>query len=39
MRRVRNVEDNLSVPAKGPLAQPVLELLRRHAWTKNFYGE
>lgn len=39
MRRVRNVEDNLSVPAKGALAQPILDLLRRHAWEKNFYGE
>ena len=39
MRRVRNVEDNLSVPAKGALSQPILDLLRNHAWEKNFYGE
>jgi aryl-alcohol dehydrogenase-like predicted oxidoreductase len=39
MRRVRNVEDNLSVPAKGALSQPILDLLRKHAWEKNFYGE
>lgn len=38
MRRVRNVEENLAVPAKGALSQPVLELLRRHVWEKNFYG-
>lgn len=38
MRRVRNVEDNLSVPAKGALSQPILDLLRKHAWEKNFYG-
>lgn len=39
MRRVLNVEDNLSVPAKGALSQPILDLLRNHAWEKNFYGE
>lgn len=39
MRRVRNVDDNLSVPAKGALSQPILDLLHQHAWDKNFYGE
>jgi aryl-alcohol dehydrogenase-like predicted oxidoreductase len=39
MRRVRNVDDNLSVPAKGALSQPILDLLHKHAWEKNFYGE
>jgi aryl-alcohol dehydrogenase-like predicted oxidoreductase len=38
MRRVRNVEENLATPAKGALSQPVIELLRRHVWEKNFYG-
>lgn len=38
MRRVRHVEDNLAAPAKGALSQPVVNLLRQHAWEKNFYG-
>lgn len=38
MRRVRNVEENLAIPAKGALSQPILNLPRQHAWEKNFYG-
>jgi Predicted oxidoreductases (related to aryl-alcohol dehydrogenases) len=38
MRRVRNVESNVSVSDRGPLPASVLEILRRHAWDKNFYS-
>ena len=38
MRKIRNVESNLGVSDKGPLPGPVMELLRRHAWNKNFYS-
>ena len=38
MRRIRNVVSNLAVSDSGPLPAPVLEVLRRHAWTKNFYS-
>lgn len=38
MRRVRNVESNVSVSGRGPLPASVLETLRRHAWDKNFYS-
>jgi aryl-alcohol dehydrogenase-like predicted oxidoreductase len=37
MRRVRNVERNLAAAAKGGLPESIVELLRRHAWEKNFY--
>ena len=37
MRKVRNVESSLGISEKGPLPAPVLEVLRRHAWNKNFY--
>lgn len=39
MRKMRNVESNCALSDEGPLHQPVLELLRRHAWEKNFYPE
>lgn len=39
MRKMRNVESNCALSDQGPLHQPVLELLRRHAWEKNFYPE
>ena len=38
MRRIRNVESNLVVSDAGPLPASVLEVLRRHAWIKNFYS-
>lgn len=37
MRKVRNVESSLRVSEEGPLAAPMLEVLKRHAWDKNFY--
>lgn len=37
MRRVRNVESSLGVSATGPLPAETIEVLRRHAWNKNFY--
>ncbi len=37
MRRVRNVETNCAVSDKGPLDKGTLEVLKRHAWNKNFY--
>jgi aryl-alcohol dehydrogenase-like predicted oxidoreductase len=38
MRRVRNVESNCRVSDSGPLEEPVLQKLRKHAWNKNFYS-
>lgn len=38
MRRVRNVEMNAGVSELGPLPGPILEVLRRHVWNKNFYS-
>lgn len=37
MRKVRNVESSLGVSRVGPLEAATLEVLRRHAWNKNFY--
>jgi aryl-alcohol dehydrogenase-like predicted oxidoreductase len=37
MRTVRNVERNAAVSDKGPLDQATLDILRRHAWDRNFY--
>jgi aryl-alcohol dehydrogenase-like predicted oxidoreductase len=37
MRKVRNVESSLGVSKVGPLEAATLEVLRRHAWNKNFY--
>jgi aryl-alcohol dehydrogenase-like predicted oxidoreductase len=37
MRSVRNVEANLRISDAGPLPTGVMEVLRRHAWDKNFY--
>jgi len=37
MRRVRNVEANMAVSARGALPAQTLDVLRRHAWDKNFY--
>lgn len=38
MRRVRNVEANIAVSARGALKPEITEVLRRHAWDKNFYA-
>lgn len=37
MRKIRNVESNISVSEKGPLPPATLAKLRKHAWNKNFY--
>ncbi len=37
MRTVRNVERNGGAAEKGPLDAATLEMLKRHAWEKNFY--
>ena len=37
MRQRRNVEQNLGTLAKGLLTDDVRQLLKAHAWTKNFY--
>lgn len=37
MRRIPTVESSLGVSASGPLPANVMEILRRHAWDKNFY--
>lgn len=38
MRKVANVTANLRVSLKGPLSPAVIEVLRRHAWNKNYYS-
>ncbi|HNY38792.1 MAG TPA: aldo/keto reductase [Bryobacteraceae bacterium] len=38
MRKIRNVEANLAVSALGPISGSVMEVLRRHAWDKNYYS-
>ena len=37
MRKVRNVAANLAVSSMGPIPAPILEILRSHAWDKNYY--
>ena len=37
MRKVRNVSANLAVSSMGPIPAPILEILRSHAWDKNYY--
>lgn len=37
MRKVANVKANLHVSDEGPLSEAVLEILKRHAWNKNYY--
>lgn len=39
MRKPHHVEANCALSDQGPLTLPVLELLKRHAWVKNFYPE
>ena len=38
MRTVRNVERNAAVSDQGPLDAATLEVLKHHAWNKNFYS-
>jgi len=38
MRTVRNVERNVSAWDKGALDEATLQILKRHAWDKNFYS-
>jgi aryl-alcohol dehydrogenase-like predicted oxidoreductase len=37
MRKIRNVESSLDVSKVGPLEARTLEVLKLHAWNKNFY--
>jgi aryl-alcohol dehydrogenase-like predicted oxidoreductase len=37
MRSRRNVEANCHVSDLGPLAPQTLDILKRHAWDRNFY--
>ena len=37
MRRVVSVENNSAAAGQGPLPPHLLEVLRRHAWDRNFY--
>jgi aryl-alcohol dehydrogenase-like predicted oxidoreductase len=38
MRKVKTVESSCSVSDAGPLPEPVLQRLKKHAWEKNFYA-
>jgi aryl-alcohol dehydrogenase-like predicted oxidoreductase len=38
MRSRRHVEANCALPDLGPLPAGTLEILKRHAWEKNFYS-
>jgi aryl-alcohol dehydrogenase-like predicted oxidoreductase len=38
MRSTRSVESNCSSAGLGPLPHSVLEILKRHAWIRNFYA-
>lgn len=38
MRRAATVRSSTSVSDLGPLAQPVVERLKQHAWDRNFYN-
>jgi aryl-alcohol dehydrogenase-like predicted oxidoreductase len=38
MRTVRNVEKNAAASDSGSLDAATLGILKRHAWSKNFYG-
>lgn len=37
MRRVSSVENNVAAAGQGPLPPNTIEVLRRHAWDRNFY--
>lgn len=38
MRSVRNAKANCAASDKGPLDRRTLEILKRHAWDRNFYS-
>ncbi len=38
MRSIRSVESNCSASGLGPLPPSVLEILKRHAWIRNYYS-
>jgi aryl-alcohol dehydrogenase-like predicted oxidoreductase len=38
MRSVRHAESNVGLSDQGPLPQPTLATLKRHAWDRNFYS-
>jgi aryl-alcohol dehydrogenase-like predicted oxidoreductase len=38
MRSIRSVESNASFSGLGPLPENSLEVLKRHAWDRNFYA-
>ncbi len=38
MRTVKNVERNAAVSEQGPLDAATLQILKRHAWSRNFYS-
>jgi aryl-alcohol dehydrogenase-like predicted oxidoreductase len=37
MRSISSVDSNVSASAQGPLPPATLEILRRHAWDRDFY--
>jgi aryl-alcohol dehydrogenase-like predicted oxidoreductase len=37
MRTTRSVAANAGIPGKGPLPAHTLQIVRRHAWKRNFY--
>ena len=39
MRSISSVDANSTVPGQGPLPLHVMEILRRHAWDRNFYND
>lgn len=39
MRSEASVDANATVPGKGPLPEQVREILRHHAWDRNFYAD
>ena len=38
MRSLSSVESNVEASALGPLTEAALQILRRHAWDRNFYA-
>ncbi len=38
MRSISSVTSNVMASGQGPLPSDVLDILRRHAWTRNFYA-
>jgi hypothetical protein len=37
MRSISSVEGNVMASGQGPLPHSALEILREHAWDRNFY--